>query len=348
MLQLDDPGDEAFHNRALAPDFVTIAEAMSAQGYRTIGASGNPNISSTFGFDQGFDAYHEPESLWRDSSGPAPTGAELNAQLLAELDATPSDQRVYLQGFYVDTHAPRRPATKALRKVQVEGDSTPRRVLAYDAALLTLDAHLAELYLEVKRRRPNLLFIVVGDHGEGLTWPAHHGKGHGNYLYTSSVDVPFLWFHPALPEPGRRIEGLSMGIDLAPTILELLGGTFPVPVDGSSQAKALLGESERSSHDLAFTQTYFRRSDKTAVLGQGYHLIRDRAAGGEQAMYDLDEALQTDDVSGNHPTVQGLLAEELDQWEQRVARSLQRQGGPVEGQPSKGMLEQLRTLGYIE
>jgi arylsulfatase A-like enzyme len=347
-LQLDDPGNRSFHNRALAEEHLTLAEHLKARGYRTIGASGNPNISSTFGFDQGFDAYHEPESLWRDSSGPAPSGAELNAQLLAELDATPADQRVYLQGFYVDTHAPRRPSTRALRRVRREGDPTPRNVQAYDASLLTLDAHLAALFLEVKKRRPNLLFVVVGDHGEGLKLPEHHGKGHGNHLYTSTVEVPFLWYHPSLPEPGRKVTGLSMGIDLLPTLLDLLGAE-PVPdIDGASQAPALRAEVDAASHPLAYTQTYFRRSDKTAVIGQGYHLIRDRAEGGAEALYRFDEPLQSTDVSGNHPSVRARLAEELDRWEAVLARASSEGPGPVEGVPSGEMVEQLRTLGYIE
>jgi arylsulfatase A-like enzyme len=347
-LQLDDPGNRSFHNRALADEHVTLAEFMKAHGYRTVGASGNPNISSTFGFDQGFDAYHEPESLWRDSSGPAPSGADLNAQLLAELDATPADQRVYLQGFYVDTHAPRRPSTQALRRVRSPDVETPRNVVAYDASLFTLDAHLAELYLEVKKRRPNLLFVVIGDHGEGLRLPEHHGKGHGNHLFTSTIDVPSLWHHPALPEPGRRVQGLSMGVDLVPTILDLLGGDPEQGFDGDSQAPALRGEQAHASHSTAYSQTYFRRSDKTAVISQGYHLIRDRAEDGAEALFALDESLQTTDLSGNHPSIHQRLAEELDRWERELAQAAERSVGPVEGAPSSDMIEQLRTLGYIE
>ena len=38
----------------------------------------------------------------------------------------------------------------------------------------------------------NTVFIVVGDHGEGLSYPKHHGKGHGNYLYPSTTEVPWV------------------------------------------------------------------------------------------------------------------------------------------------------------
>jgi choline-sulfatase len=346
VLQLDDPAESKFQNRALAEGFVTLAERFRALGYRTIGASGNPNISSTYGFHQGFDAYHEPDSLWRDAGGPPPSGAEINAQLLAELDATPADRRVYLQGFYVDTHAPRSPSTMAVRTVR-GGEGSTRRVLSYDASLLHLDSHLAQLFLEVKRRRPNLVVVVVGDHGEGLRHPSHHGQGHGNHLYTTTVDVPLLWHHPALPQPGRRIGGLAMGVDLPPTLLDLLGGPAPEGLDGASQAAALRGLQDRAVHDVAFTQTYFRRSDKTAVIADGFHLIRDRNAGGTSTLYALDEPLQQTDLGGERPEVLQQLAAKLSSWEERVAAQAAGHG-PTEGTPSEGMLEQLRTLGYIE
>jgi arylsulfatase A-like enzyme len=345
VLQLDDPGDEGFHNLALAPEFLTIAEAMQRRGYRTIGASGNPNISSTFGFEQGFDAYHEPESLWRDAQQPAPSGAELNAQLLAELDATPTGQRVYLQGFYVDTHTPRRPSREAVRQVQVEGAQSPRRVLNYDASLLTLDAHLAALYLEVKKRRPNLLFVVVGDHGEGLSYPLGHGKGHGNHLYTSTIDVPFLWFHPALPTPGRRIQGLSMGVDLLPTLLGLLGTEPGERVDGVSQAPALLSGRD-AAHDVAYSHTWFRRSDKAAAISQGHHLIRDHKVDGE-ALYRLDEPRQATDLWGQQPALAAALADALDAWLREVSDAAEGTA-PHQGKPSDETLEQLETLGYLD
>jgi len=353
VLQLDDPGDRGHTNRALAPGFYTAAEALKAGGYRTLGASANPNVSSTFGFDQGFDLHHEPEHLWRDSDEASPTGDQLIEQLLADLDDTPAHQRVYLQALFVDTHAPRRPSRQAIRAVKVEGVETTQRVLQYDASLLTLDAHLARMLLEVQARRPNLLVAVVGDHGEGLKLPEHHGKGHGNHLYTTTTQVPLLWWHPALPEQGRSIDGLTMGVDLLPTLLDLLHLPAPTPLDGDSQAPAILGETGRASHELAFTETLFRKSSKTAVIGQGYHLVRDHKAGPkreriDEALYDLDEALQQTDLSGNHPRVLELLGAELDAWEAEVRHARDSSGDPIEGAPSEATLQQLRTLGYIE
>jgi arylsulfatase A-like enzyme len=353
VLQLDSPGPEPFQNRALAEAHTTLAERLQAHGYRTIGASGNPNISSTFGFQQGFDSWHEPAALWREADGPPPSGDLLVDALLADLDATPNAQRVYLQAFFVDTHAPRRPSRKALRAVDTPGTQSTRRVLVYDAALRTLDAYLAELFLAVQARRPNLLVVVVGDHGEGLKLPASHGPGHGNHLYTTTTEVPFLWFHPSLPEPGRRIDGLAMGVDLVPTVMDLLEGAVPEGLDGASEAAALRGLSATAVHELAFSETQFRRSDKTAITGRGFHLIRDRAPGHgsgvpTMALYSATEALEETDVAGQDAEPLRSLSEALDAWERAVTAGAAAAGPPVEGNPSDRDLEQLKSLGYLD
>ncbi|MFH1468804.1 MAG: sulfatase [Pseudomonadota bacterium] len=353
VLQLDSPGPESFQNRALAESATTLAERLHERGYRTIGASGNPNISSTFGFRQGFDTWHEPAVLWRDAEGPPPSGDLLVDAIIADLDATEEGQRVYLQAFFVDTHTPRRPSRQALRAVSARGAQSTRRVLVYDASLRTLDAHLAALFLAVQARRPNLLFVVVGDHGEGLKLPDNHGPGHGNHLYTTTTEVPFLWFHPSLPEPGRRIEGLAMGIDLVPTVMDLLEGAPPEGLDGASEAPALRGLSTSAVHDLAYSETWFRRADKIAVTGHGFHLIRDHApkhGSGvpTEALYSSEEALEQTDVAAQEPGAMRTLTVALDAWEREVQAATDAAGPPVQGDPSAHDIEQLKTLGYLD
>ncbi len=353
-LQLDDPSDRPMLDLALSPEQQTLAEAMNGHGFRTLGASGNPNVSSVFGFDQGFDVHHEPRNLWRDASSPPPSGLVLTEQLLRELDKVPTDERVFLQAFFVDTHAPRRPSVKARRAVARGKDTrdASQRVRQYDAALHTLDSYLAQLWSEVKKRRPNLLFVVIGDHGEGLYLPRSHGKGHGNQLYTTTTDVPFLWQHPSLPQ-NRRIGGLAMGLDLFPTLLDLLGLPIPRRCDGASQAAALRGTAKSSSHQLAHSETMFRKSFKTAIFADGYQLIRDHRAVSSndeprQSLYRLEEALQQRELTPDKPDVVTSLAGALDDWEADMEASLKDLGAPLTSEPSSDDLERLRILGYVE
>ena len=46
--------------KELAPDVVTLADVLKANGYATAGFTGNAGVSGGFGYQQGFDVYEHP------------------------------------------------------------------------------------------------------------------------------------------------------------------------------------------------------------------------------------------------------------------------------------------------
>ena len=58
-------------DQALDGRFTTLAEALKAAGYTTLGVHSNPNINAFFNFDQGFDAYIDSE-VWYGFMHPEP------------------------------------------------------------------------------------------------------------------------------------------------------------------------------------------------------------------------------------------------------------------------------------
>src|SRR5690606_3690631 len=99
----------------------------------------------------------------------------------------------------------------------------------YWAEVSYTDHFVGEL-LSYLRERPDydsLAVIIVSDHGDEL-WD-HGYVSHGLRLYDESVGILFLLRDPrrfTRPAP-RLLEGAVSGIDLAPTVLELL--SIPVP-----------------------------------------------------------------------------------------------------------------------
>ena len=358
VLQLQDPEPKSDSDRALADPFTTLAERMRAAGYTTIGVSGNPNVSSVFGFDQGFDVHHEPESFIREATDPPVPGEELAQTLLDELDKA-GQGRVYLQALFVDTHYPRSPSEAALQVMRADLTPLPKynhkMLNTYDAALRTLDGTLARLFIQLRKRRPNLLFVVIGDHGEGLRYPHHHGSAHGNYLYTSATDVPFIVFHPSLTTPGRRIQGLATGLDLVPTVLDLLGLPPADDADGISQRPAIMGQQDSSPHDWAFTATRFRQSYRTAVFSteDGYHLILNhqplpRDQRGPEELYRHDDALEEVDLAGARPQIVSRLSKRLLAWEEEMDLRASSVGAPLEVHVPDATRRMLQVLGYVD
>jgi arylsulfatase A-like enzyme len=325
---------------ALDEGAFTFAEAMRAAGYRTVGAVSNPNAMGRFGFAQGFDDYLEPGGKYK-SGAAIPSGDTLVDHVLDALDDTPAAQRFFGELLFTTTHHPRHPP----RRYRSLFSELRPRLQTYDASLRALDAELARLYVGAKARRRNLLFIVVADHGEGLKEPKHHGKGHGNYLYPSSVQVPWLVQHPALPA-GRRIGGLSMNIDLLPTTLELLGVPLPVPLDGRSEAAALRGERADAVHERAFAETYYMRTRKTTVIEADWQLTHDTRKD-QRRLYSAADPLSREDHSVAEPEVAARLRGTLDAWEAEMDR-VGAAGAETQAAPDAEAEALLQALGYVE
>jgi hypothetical protein len=79
----------------------------------------------------------------------------------------------------------------------------------------------------------NTLFVIFGDHGEAFG--QHPGNyAHTLFIYDENVHVPLVIAAPGLLEEQRRIANAASIIDLAPTILSLLGMEVPPSYAGTS------------------------------------------------------------------------------------------------------------------
>ncbi len=67
----------------------------------------------------------------------------------------------------------------------------------------------------------NTIFAVVGDHGEGFG--EHRMHGHARISFDEVLHVPFCVRAPLLDGGPRRVDGPVSSIDVAPTLLSLLG-----------------------------------------------------------------------------------------------------------------------------
>ncbi len=91
-----------------------------------------------------------------------------------------------------------------------------RQTISYtDKFLSSLEAELSSLGI-----MDNTVFCVVGDHGEGFN---EHGRsGHERIAFDEALHIPFCIKAPSI-EPGTVISSPASSIDLAPTLLGLLG-----------------------------------------------------------------------------------------------------------------------------
>jgi arylsulfatase A-like enzyme len=105
----------------------------------------------------------------------------------------------------------------------------------YRNALLYGDASLGELREGLRRRGldSNTLWIVYGDHGEAFG--QHEGNyGHTFYIYEENVHVPLVIAAPGVWNKTTRVGNIISLLDLAPTVLDLLGISAPANYQGQS------------------------------------------------------------------------------------------------------------------
>lgn len=213
---------------AIPKDDLTLAEVLRSAGYRTAAFVSSFPLLTRFGFSQGFDAYDdnfemEQASIGRRKEDSVPhdryAGATLEhaAGWLAE---NPGDQPLFLWVHFVDPHAP----YKAPEKFDAHWpEGTPGPVKRYDAEVHYADEALGRLLAMLEKRRPGRerLVVVTSDHGEGL---GDHGwQSHGINLYQEVVRIPLVASWPGHLEAGRKVQEPVGLVDIAPSILGLLG-----------------------------------------------------------------------------------------------------------------------------
>lgn len=344
-LHLDDRGPDNRSSNTLAEAHITLAEHLSTHGYRTMGVFGNPHLRSMFGFGQGFDTYRT-----RDGKGwgtRPPEAEEIVKAGLALAAEVPLDQRLYLQVNALDAHHPVRARAPFIGPMEIGPEETRRA--EHDSAIRAMDAQLQVLVRRLRQTRPNLLVVVTADHGEGLRLPAHHGPGHGNHVYRTTVETPLMYWHPAAASPGHRAGGLSMNIDVLPTLLDLLGLPVGAALDGHSQAAAVRGEAPVADHDMAFSETFFRTTHKATAFDGTWQLVRthDDAAGtAADALFSAADAEAMTDVAEARPTVTARLAARLDAWEDQMQR-LEQRGTSQTRSLDADQIRMLEDLGYL-
>ena len=232
---------------ALPDEASTLAEILSAEGYRTGAAVGSFVLDGQFGIGQGFDYFNdevgqtyedfrgrrvvEKEGLFFDER-PA---SHVNEAILPWLRDEPG--RPFLAWIhYWDPHEPHIPP--APYRYQFANDLYAGEIANADAAFgRVLDE------LEALGALETTVIVMTADHGEGRG--QHEERTHATLCYDATLHVPLIVSVPGRPG-GRRVASAVGTVDILPTILELLGLPAPAGVQGRSLVPELTGAPSRA------------------------------------------------------------------------------------------------------
>ena len=212
----------------LPDDVPTLATLLAEEGYATGAVVSAFVLDARFGLDRGFGSYDDdlseaaetPMFMFRETV--ATDGVRRARQFL---DGVEDGQPWFLWLHLFDPHANYSPPEPFRSRF---GDPYQGEIAFTDHALGTL---LADL--ERRGQRSSTLVAVTADHGEAL---GDHGETtHGLYVYDATTRVPWLLAHPGLAQ-GLVVEPVVSGVDLAPTVLDLLGLPAVAGMTGRSLA----------------------------------------------------------------------------------------------------------------
>lgn len=241
----------------LGDESETLAEALAGAGYRTGAFVAAFVVDSRWGLDQGFERYHDDfdfrefERISLDSV--QRRGDEVLDAALAWMDEVKED-RFFAWIHLYDPHWPYEAPEPWASRIRGYSEA------AYDGEVAFTDSLVGRLldWLDANGLADDTLLALIGDHGESLG--RHREGAHGFFIYDASMQVPFLLRAPYRQiGGGRRIPAQVRGIDLMPTVLELVGVESPAAVQGAS----LVPLADGSAADLglwAYSESLYPRN----------------------------------------------------------------------------------------
>ena len=301
---------------------ITLAEAMGAGGYRTVGFPNNVNVSASFNFQQGFGEFHylAPSLFFGASEEAAKLSLYNILRLVKErflsrsidvhnyyqpaetvtgvvtgwLDGLRPGERFFMYAHYMDPHDP-----YMVHPFNGEGyarvahpnpppDMAARLEEVYAGEVEYLDRHLGALFDDLKRRGlyDQTVIVLTADHGE--EFHEHGGWWHGTTLYDEQTNVPLIVKPAVGGARGRSVDDLVTSLDIAPTVLVAAG----LPVLPAMQGHALpLDAKPVPARDAVFSEEDFEGNILQALRSREWKLVTANAGNPrglpETGLYDL-------------------------------------------------------------
>ncbi len=275
------------------PPRQTLATVLGRAGYQTAGFytegifhTAGERLSayakSAFGF-----ALHDQVTY---------SAEQLTDRVLKEVDRTVArgEPNSFFWVHYFDVHEPYQ-ATHF-------GTSDMDR---YDSEILHVDGQIARLIREVRHKlKRTVIVAITADHGEEFY--DHGGVYHGSSLYEEQVRVPLILNAPGFAP--RRVATPITTLDLAPTLLALVGLDAAPSMRGDDVRELALGQDE------AVGPTFSAVIHKKMVVRWPYKLIADLRFGLYE-LYDLQhDPRERDNLADERPDLRAALRAEVYGW----------------------------------
>lgn len=243
----------------ISPEVSTLPEILSDAGFRTMSWNGGGLVGSLFGFGRGFDEYITDRDNDR--------FADKVALATEWLDSNPNEKFFMFLHTY-EVHDPYDPDPEYMAlfdgdysgelpdkidvsflakvnsgKEAVSAEDVQHIRNAYDGEIRSMDEAFGKLlaYLKAQGLYDDTLIIFTSDHGE--EFGEHGGVGrHFFTLYDELLHVPLIIKMPGLKMAGSVVDEQVRGLDILPTVLDVLAVNADLDIDGQSLISLMQGK----------------------------------------------------------------------------------------------------------
>jgi len=337
------------NGHVLNGDVTTLAEILTEAGYETAAFVSSGPVHASFGFAQGFQTFDaEPGATTRRKKNgtiPKARRGDETAKAVVRWLAKRGDSRpLFVWVHLFDPHAPYNPP-KPFRGEWAKGTSTTVR--GYDSEVHFADEQLGKIVRAFEKATgpAGAIVAVTADHGEGLG--DHDWRGHGVNLHEEAVRIPLVLTWKGHLPAGEVVDAPATHMDVAPTILDLVGIRPPADYEGivlTADAPAdrpifVQRREYRSKRDKGKRV----RGDMIAVMQGRWKYIRAPDEGLFELYDTREDPHEQTNVVDRYPDQHQRLDRMIDEW---VA------GHPppnyVQPELSDEDRRALRALGYVD
>jgi choline-sulfatase len=324
-------------NFYLAPRYDTLATRLKARGYRTGAFVSSFILDRRYGLDRGFDVYDD--RMEGDFKQVVALQAERRGDRTALALDRWIDERAKEPGapFFAwlhlyDPHEPYRPP----RPFRDLFASDP-----YEGEIAFVDAIVASVLDRLRGAGllDRTLVVLAGDHGESL---GEHGEStHSMFVYEAALRVPLVFWRPGLVPAGKVVQDPVRLVDVAPTILDLVGAPG-LPAPHARSLVPLLTGRQAAEPPPAYSETllpkFYMNWAPLRAFREGRFKLIDAP---RPELYDLAaDPGESHNIYAEQPRKAAALREGLD----RLAAS----GDAMSLQTlDREAMEKLAALGYI-
>jgi arylsulfatase A-like enzyme/Flp pilus assembly protein TadD len=316
----------------------TLSEILKGRGYSTVAFVSSFSVDSRFGLDRGFDVYDDTfgsEAPFKTQN--AERRAEETFAVFSRWLENNGKNRFFGWVHYFDPHLPYDPPSPY--KEEFKGNP-------YDGEIAYMDRYVGAVLERLKELGilERTIIVVAGDHGEGLGDKVE--TGHGIFLYEETLKVPLIFHNPAAFPRARVIESQVRLIDIAPTILEIIGlKNEAAGMTGQSLVACLRGKSGKDLGSLVETcypRENFGWSELVGLVSGRWKYIQSP----RPELYDVkNDPGEREDLSVSSAVKALEMKKKLEQELLGSSAGSRSAGEPTGVRPEDQ--ERLRSLGYV-